>query len=742
MIIKSLEIYGYGQFVQRKIEFSRQFTEIFGENEAGKSTIQAFIHSILFGFPTKKSKEPRLEPRLGNQYGGKLSLIFDDGIEAEVERIKGSAHGDVKIYLKDGTIRDEVWLNKKLNYISKKTYQGIFSFDVLGLQDIHKNLDEEQLQDYLLEAGALGSTEFTSMRDRIGQKKEELYKKSGKNPIINQQIEQLKQLENQIRNEESKLDTYHRLVDDKDKSSRRLENLKQNLNQLSKMHERKQKEVALHDQTQEWKRLEQSLNIEPINFPEKGIDRYETAKSHKQSLERDKSLREERLSLLNKEAESIKPVDQKYIDSFNSLYQQETEIKQKEFELRSIEKDIADKQRELEALQSNIGWQEVFYDTDSTEAMKSHMSDLVLGKQEQIAYINQLERGLEENKIEMEAQLFAVQLLFQYLFAQGRLQEARTYILKQKDDIQSHRVIRNLLAMCYLYLSEYEIAKELFETLLAEDNSDVHALCHYTLLLYNTNETEKYHKYIKILNKVMPMNEDESFKLGIVLSYLKQYKASQQLLLPLYKKGKFVSIQMFNALSYNYYYLGNKKQSKLFWDKLLQISEVDVGYAPWVLEESKYTFEQKILPLLLDDDSHYRLYGVFLLNQLNGKEILMTEDIWSVLENMNDYEKLYLTYLVQGLHLNKLDFIHKGLKKMYDVEELSFDTELFVSWIDKGEALIVEGVNFKELNRYIAAHVYLYYRYHKKRITKKKIIEIFNTTRYKLDNAIDKLLSI
>ena len=53
MIIKSLEIYGYGQFVQRKIEFNRQFTEIFGENEAGKSTIQAFIHSILFGFPTK-----------------------------------------------------------------------------------------------------------------------------------------------------------------------------------------------------------------------------------------------------------------------------------------------------------------------------------------------------------------------------------------------------------------------------------------------------------------------------------------------------------------------------------------------------------------------------------------------------------------------------------------------------------------------------------------------------------------
>ena len=123
---------------------------------------------------------------------------------------------------------------KKLNYISKKTYQGIFSFDVLGLQDIHRNLNEKQLQDYLLQAGALGSTEFTSMREVINRKKDELYKKSGKKPIINQQIEQLKQLESQIREEEAKLETYHRLVDDRDKSSRRLENLKHNLNQLSK----------------------------------------------------------------------------------------------------------------------------------------------------------------------------------------------------------------------------------------------------------------------------------------------------------------------------------------------------------------------------------------------------------------------------------------------------------------------------------------------------------------------------
>ena len=62
MIIKSLEIYGYGQFVHRKIEFNREFTEIFGENEVGKSTIQAFIHSILLAFQRKKKKNLDLNP--------------------------------------------------------------------------------------------------------------------------------------------------------------------------------------------------------------------------------------------------------------------------------------------------------------------------------------------------------------------------------------------------------------------------------------------------------------------------------------------------------------------------------------------------------------------------------------------------------------------------------------------------------------------------------------------------------
>lgn len=68
----------------------------------------------------------------------------------------------------------------------------------------------------------------------------------------------------------------------------------------------------------------------------------------------------------------------------------------------------------------------------------------------------------------------------------------------------------------------------------------------------------------------------------------------------------------------------------------------------------------------------------------------MTEEIWSILESMNDYEKLYLTYLVQGLTLNKLDFIHRGMLKLYEMDYFKNDTSLFIDWIDQAEAIISE----------------------------------------------------
>ncbi|UEX90859.1 AAA family ATPase [Staphylococcus ratti] len=440
MKIKSVEIYGYGQFVQRKVDFNANFTEIYGENEAGKSTLQAFIHSVLFGFPTKRESEPRLEPRMGNHYGGRVTLIMDDNSEVVVERVKGRAQGDVKVFLPNGAIKDESWIQHHLNYMNKRTYQDIFSFSVMGLQDIHQNMNEQQLQNYLMQAGALGSTEFIGMRDLINEKKQALFKKSGQNPQINRQVEELKQLEAQIREESAKLETYQRLTDDRDKSSRRLDHVKANLSQLTGFFEAKQKELALHDQVQEWKGLESDLNVEPLEFPEQGIDRYENAKFQTEQLKRDIGLRDEKYQQLVRENEGLYLPSEDLTQTLEAIAKKEETIKQKTLDLRQTEREIENTERQIDGLMSNIGWTAIHADVDTSEVQKSHLSEALKEKRDLSHSVQQLQQSYDSLTVdyqssESEINELESQLVSEENFAKKKEYDKRALELREKKQL-------------------------------------------------------------------------------------------------------------------------------------------------------------------------------------------------------------------------------------------------------------------------------------------------------------------
>lgn len=112
----------------------------------------------------------------------------------------------------DGTSRSEDWLKRKLNYIDKEMYRSIFSFDVLGLQDINKNLTEKDLQDYLLRAGALGSNKYEDMLSAINKELEELYKRNGTKPKINEKLDSISEINEKIAELEEYEETYKSLV--------------------------------------------------------------------------------------------------------------------------------------------------------------------------------------------------------------------------------------------------------------------------------------------------------------------------------------------------------------------------------------------------------------------------------------------------------------------------------------------------------------------------------------------------
>lgn len=62
MEIKKLYLGHFGKFHNKEIELDSGINLIYGENEAGKSTVHSFIRSMFFGIEKKRGKEPKDEP--------------------------------------------------------------------------------------------------------------------------------------------------------------------------------------------------------------------------------------------------------------------------------------------------------------------------------------------------------------------------------------------------------------------------------------------------------------------------------------------------------------------------------------------------------------------------------------------------------------------------------------------------------------------------------------------------------
>ncbi|MBT2678072.1 AAA family ATPase [Bacillus sp. ISL-35] len=214
MKLIELHIYGYGKLEDYVIKSLDQFEVFYGENEAGKSTIMSFIHSILFGFPTRQSSEIRYEPKNNPKYGGKIKAFFPDRGVAVIERVKGKAAGDVTVSLEDGTIGGEELLKDLLKRMDKSIFQAIFSFNVHGLQNIHA-LKGEDLGRYLFSAGTIGTDKLFNTESYLLKEMEQRFKPGGRRPLLNEKMKELKEVQASLKNAEQQNDQYSKLVEEK-----------------------------------------------------------------------------------------------------------------------------------------------------------------------------------------------------------------------------------------------------------------------------------------------------------------------------------------------------------------------------------------------------------------------------------------------------------------------------------------------------------------------------------------------
>ena len=73
MKIKKVRIDGFGKWHDQDFDFTANPQIIYGPNEAGKTTLMAFLVSILFGFADGRGKNRFAQyiPKTTSSYGGR-----------------------------------------------------------------------------------------------------------------------------------------------------------------------------------------------------------------------------------------------------------------------------------------------------------------------------------------------------------------------------------------------------------------------------------------------------------------------------------------------------------------------------------------------------------------------------------------------------------------------------------------------------------------------------------------------
>lgn len=236
MQMTRLEIYGYGKWIDQTFDLGEGIHVFYGMNEAGKSTLMSFIHSILFGFPTRNSTLLRYEPRESSRYGGKILGKDKRFGEVIIERIHGKVTGNVTVTLEDGTTGTDELLETVLNGLTRESFQNIFSFSLTDIEQVHQ-LNKNQLSRYLLNIGAHGTEYYLELADQLRADADKLYRPSGRVLDLNKQLTALEKQEKKLVHLEKKNANYLSLVE-------KLNNQKTELTKLEKHQKQKEKRVA------------------------------------------------------------------------------------------------------------------------------------------------------------------------------------------------------------------------------------------------------------------------------------------------------------------------------------------------------------------------------------------------------------------------------------------------------------------------------------------------------------------
>ncbi len=191
MRIAGWHIDGFGIFSDyASPEVPDGLTVVCGPNEAGKSTLLAFIRGMLFGFPDRRQPEPLYVPVRGGRHGGRLFVLGDDG-RYVIEREDGAAKKAVVVTLPDGGLGSEDDLAHLLGNADATLFETVFAFTLRELQEL-ASLTKSDAAERIFSAGLVGAGQTAQkVVADLGALAGDIYKRQGHGGALREALAEL-----------------------------------------------------------------------------------------------------------------------------------------------------------------------------------------------------------------------------------------------------------------------------------------------------------------------------------------------------------------------------------------------------------------------------------------------------------------------------------------------------------------------------------------------------------------------
>lgn len=375
MKIQSIYIERFGRFQHYKQMLAQHpFLFIYGSNEAGKSTLMAFIKTMLFGFPKRSDMRPYLDglPER-TELGGTLTMDVPKQGTVVIERYRYKNNGRAILYFSDGQVTDEKPLKTWLSGYTLDIYESIFSFNLDGLRGIEW-LKADRLNHYLFSTGMMGSANIFEIETNFEKQAQDLFRPNGKNPSINKLLIELEGVDKELSLWNEKRKDYNRWHSELAQNEDRLKQLsdEQQIEERKYEHYLKYKacEKLLIDFRTIMKELQETVSAE--HFPDNGLKSYENWHAtivtlegeqaglrHRLEVIQDKVaalsidyrflINEERIYSLSREEEFLQTLESEYRMRLENLH-----LEQKEYDIQAQRLGDHDVERHLDAIETGL----------------------------------------------------------------------------------------------------------------------------------------------------------------------------------------------------------------------------------------------------------------------------------------------------------------------------------------------------------------------------------------------------